>query len=93
MPGPIVGEAIGAAHWASYLINGDDSGLEEGESALCDKWAESLAPAFVVDVARAGDGEAMESEFTWSYGLHTGDNCAGGDVLTYITHCQPGPGA
>lgn len=82
-----VGEAIGAAHWASYLVNGDASGLEERERELCDKWAEGIAPAYVVDVERDAEGEALEPSFTWSYGLHTGDDCAGGNVLTYITHC------
>lgn len=81
-----VGEAIGAAQWASYLVNGDESEMEPEEKALCDKWQESLAPAYVVDVKRDDDGEPEEPSFTWSYGLHTGDDCAGGTCLTYVTH-------
>lgn len=26
------------SHWASYLINGDDSGLDPEEKAACDAW-------------------------------------------------------
>ena len=26
------------SHWASYLINGDDSGLEPAEKQACDDW-------------------------------------------------------
>lgn len=30
----------GSAYWASYLINGDDSGINETERALADAWCE-----------------------------------------------------
>lgn len=73
-------EAVGAAQWASYLINGDASGLEPREVELCDKWLEGL-PGYIVGT------EAGEPWFSWSYGLHTGDDsCSGGDCLTYIGH-------
>lgn len=29
---------IAPAYWASYLVNGDASGMEEDELAKCDKW-------------------------------------------------------
>lgn len=77
--------ATGAAAWASYLINGDASGLEQREIELCDAWAEKL-PGYVVDVERDESGEAAEPFFTWSYDLHTGDDCRGGDCLTYVIH-------
>lgn len=28
------------SYWASYLINGDDSGMDEGEIAACEAWLE-----------------------------------------------------
>jgi hypothetical protein len=30
--------------WASYLINGDASGLDDNEQKACDSWLASLAP-------------------------------------------------
>lgn len=68
----------GAAYWASYIINGDDSGLKSSEKALCDSWMErELAPG--ESIVSCDD----ESRFTWSYDLHTGADCRGGDVLDY----------
>ena len=73
------------AYWASYLINGDASGISEKERALCDNQAAGLN---VIDVARDDSGEAQEARFTWSYDLYSGDsNTTGGEVLDYI--CQP----
>lgn len=86
-----VGEAIGAAHWASYLINGDESGLEPDEKALADKWQESLAPAYAVDVKRDYDGNGEDSWFTWGYWLHVRlESPLGGSCLTYVTHSPDG---
>ena len=69
----------GAAYWAPYLINGDSSGMTDAEIALCDAWlARELEPG--EDVVSCDD----ESRFSWSYGLHTGADCAGGDVLDYV---------
>lgn len=68
----------GAAYWAPYIINGDSSGLEPAEIALCDAWeARELEPGeSIVDCEE-------ESRFSWSYDLHTGADCRGGDVLDY----------
>lgn len=33
----------GPAHWASYLINGDASGLTEEDEIECDDWQQRLA--------------------------------------------------
>lgn len=69
--------AIGAAYWASYLINGDSSGLTDDEIKLCDAWCErELAP--VEQVCDCG-----EPYFSWSYGLYTGADCRGGDLVEY----------
>lgn len=69
----------GAAYWASYIINGDDSGLEPDEKALCDAWlARELEEG--ERVVSCGD----ESRFSWSYDLYTGTDAAGGDLLEYV---------
>lgn len=83
-----ISTAVGSAYWASYLINGDPSGLEDRDIALCDAWQERLAPFYVVSVADSEEtGESEEPWFSWSYGLHTGDpDCSGGDCLTYLLH-------
>jgi len=69
--------AIGAACWASYLINGDASGLSDEERARADAWCErELGPnAAIVDCG--------EPYFTWHYDLHTGAPYRGGDVVDY----------
>jgi hypothetical protein len=62
------------AYWASYLVNGDSSGLDDHEEALADDWARNQEPWYVVGVTDD------EPRFTWCYALH------GGDVLDYILH-------
>lgn len=37
-------QATAPSAWASYLVNGDASGLEDDEQTACDAWVESLAP-------------------------------------------------
>lgn len=37
-------------YWASYLINGDASGLEDNEQEEIDAWMESEQPGSCVDV-------------------------------------------
>lgn len=80
-----VTEVTAPAYWASYLVNGDSSGIDENEKALCDAWKAQQKPWYVVDIARDEDGEAQESRFTWSYALYGGD-CSGGDVVDYVLH-------
>ena len=75
-----VDTVTGAAHWASALINGDESGLEDSERALLDAWQAKIEPWCVVSLV--DDSE----RFTWSYDLHTGDTCRGGSVCDYIVH-------
>jgi hypothetical protein len=36
------------ACWASYLINGDASGLTDAEEAECDRWVEGLGSGWSV---------------------------------------------
>jgi len=77
----------GAAYWASYIINGDASSLDPAEQALCDAWLarELMDGETIVDCAE-------ESHFSWSYGLHTGADCRGGDLLEYtVLSVRVGP--
>ena len=69
--------AIGAACWASYLINGDASGLTDEERKLADAWCDrELGP----DDAIVDCGEPY---FTNHYALYTGAAYRGGDVVDY----------
>jgi hypothetical protein len=74
---PNIYTAIGAACWASYLINGDASGLSDEERALADEWyVREVGPnAAIVDCG--------EPYFTWHYDLFTGASYRGGDVVEY----------
>ena len=60
------------AAWASYLINGDASGITEDERKRADEYTRGL------DVIDCED----EAHFTWSFDLYGGE-CAGGEVLRY----------
>lgn len=43
------------SYWASYLINGDASGLEDAEQAECDRWFAGLGDGWdVVDCSEEG---------------------------------------
>lgn len=37
-------------YWASYLVNGDASGLQDNEQTVIDAWMESEKPGNCVDV-------------------------------------------
>jgi hypothetical protein len=64
--------------WASYLVNGDASGLDEEEKQLADEWIANHYPWSVVST----EGEPY---FTWHYKLH-GGNAEGGEVQDYVVH-------
>tara|TARA_R100000306_G_C4302778_1_gene105977 strand:+ start:162 stop:446 length:285 start_codon:yes stop_codon:yes gene_type:complete len=66
--------------WASYLINGDSSGITEQDKIDADRY---LKDVDIVDVVRDDDGEGMNPYFTWQYQLHGGDY-EGGEVLDYV---------
>src|SRR6516164_645985 len=72
---PYIYVAIGAACWASYLINGDASGLSDDERALADAWCDrELGPNdAIVDCG--------EPYFTNHYDLYTGAGYRAGDVV------------
>jgi hypothetical protein len=48
------------AHWASVLINGDESGFSEDEIDELNRWYDDTKPGNCVDVSG-------ESEFSWSH--------------------------
>ncbi len=74
---PTIYIATGAACWASYLINGDASGLSDEERKLADAWCErELGPNDAIV-------DCDEPYFTWSYRLYTGAPFSGGDVVDY----------
>ena len=72
-------------YWASALINGDTSGMEDDEIAAMEAWLDELDGWEVVDVVRNENGEADEPRFTWSYRLY-GGTANGGSVLDYVVH-------
>jgi len=73
------------AYWASYLINGDASGLldkcqdspEQSEQATIDQWLESEGNPHFVDCG--------EQYFSWSNEATS----LGGDVCDYVAHKSP----
>lgn len=46
--------ATAPSHWASYLINGDASGMEGEEQAQCDAWIEREGLGLPVSCDDAG---------------------------------------
>ena len=58
-------------YWASYLINGDASGLEDGEQAVIDAFLEREGNPHFCDCG--------ESYFSW----HNDATSLGGDVCDY----------
>lgn len=67
-------------YWASYIINGDASGLTEDERAICDRAIERECGDdwTIVDVSDDG------LRFTWSYRLYNPEaDCDGGSVVDY----------
>lgn len=89
-----VDQITAPAFWASALVNGDESGMEDNEIAAMNEYLASLEAEgwYVVDVARDEEGNGQEARFTNSYRLHGGD-AQGGDVLDYVIHrhvpCAP----
>lgn len=63
------------SHWASYLINGDDSGLEPADIAACDAW-----------IAREGVGLPVSCEdagFRWRHDAYV-ESPFGADCQDYV---------
>ena len=66
------------SHWASAVINGDYSGLDDNECALCQAELEMFGVAGwdFVDI----EGEPY---FTWDYRRYGGD-AEGGEVADFV---------
>jgi hypothetical protein len=68
-------EITAPSHWASYLINGDDSGMEPEEKAQCDAWIKREGVGLPVSCEDAG--------FIWNHDARV--ECPlGSDCQTYI---------
>lgn len=66
-------------YWASALINGDTSGMDDDEIASMDNY---IQDACFNEGWRVVDCVEDTERFTWSFNLYGGD-CAGGDVCDY----------
>jgi hypothetical protein len=71
---PVAHEYDLPAHWASALINGDYTGMDDDEQAEVDRWLERVKPGTATDM-----GEASFS----SRSDHLPGRHYGGDVATY----------
>lgn len=67
--------ATAPSHWASYLINGDDSGLEIAEKSAADSWIASEGLGLPVSCDDAG--------FIWRHDAF-GFCPLGADCQTYL---------
>ena len=68
-------EITAPSHWASYLINGDASGLEPEDKAACDAW-----------IKREGVGIPVSCEDAGFRGKHDAypELPLGADCQTYV---------
>lgn len=71
--------------WASYLINGDASGLDDHDKRAADCLLGQLAPFPIVDVKRDKSGEPEPERFTTFYRIH-GGNADAGNVTEFVLH-------
>lgn len=75
----------GPAHWASYFVNGDASGLEDDERKQAERWLELEGVRIVGIASDKETGESIEPYFTWNYSLYAPESgVSGGEVLDYI---------
>ena len=74
----------GPAHWASYLVDGDASGLTQVEIAQADAWCKREGFREVLGITDD------EPHFTWSMRLYAPElDCEGGYVTDYFVHAFP----
>jgi hypothetical protein len=87
--GPEVDTVTLPAYWASALVNGDFSGLDEDEAAQCEMVMDKLANDGWEVVGTADDAEP---HFTWNYQVHNPHSqYKGGEVMDYIVHRSQQP--
>jgi Ca2+-binding RTX toxin-like protein len=71
------------SYWASALINGDYSGLNDGEAQRCKAEVDFLAGAKSYVVSDVEDSQ----RFTWHYNLYDPEaGVSGGEVMDYVIH-------
>lgn len=74
---------VGPAHWCSYLVNGDASGLTPDEKARADAWLKREGVR-VVDVERTDNGEVCEPWFSWNAAMYAPElGLPGANMLDY----------
>lgn len=79
----IVTHIVGPAAWASFLVNGDDSGLDPQERVAAKTWREREGVA-IIDVERDANGEPCESYFSRSGRILVPElDCDGFQALVY----------
>jgi hypothetical protein len=71
------------AIWASYIINGDASGMNDVEIAACAAYLGRALPEGAAIVSCADN-----SHFSWNYDLY-GGTAQGGDLLEYFYIVRP----
>jgi len=78
-------EITGLTYWASYLINGDASGMEDAELDQCERWLRENSVRHVVSIV--DDSE----RFTNRAGLLCGIGLPfdGADVCEYVCELEP----
>ena len=82
------------AYWASYLVNGDASGLQDGEQEEIDHWVDNCQVDAIVNNGNVTSYKTLagclnvseESHFSYWNDANTG---LGGDVLTYTFALSP----
>lgn len=68
------------SHWASYLINGDASGMERDDLDACCRWLNRINMGFPVDCTDAG--------FKPRYHDAWNEVPLGTDCQEYVFHCK-----
>ena len=66
------------AHWASYLINADATGIDDADAKAADRYFKGF---YVVDVSE-------DTWFSWSADLH-GSTSKGDTLATYTVEVLP----
>lgn len=74
-------EITAPAYWASYLFNGDASGIEDSEAAACDAWLEREASGCKSFSITDINGESYFGSWFDDWGQ---EGVTGGDLCDYV---------
>lgn len=73
-------------YWASYLVNGDASGLDAGEKAKADKWLAATAAEFLsFGIVSTVDDSEQDFAPAWRFDCAT----LAGAAVDYVAHVEP----